>query len=158
MDFPSKRLKAYLLPKKNNTLKSDQLIDFNEVNEKIWSINADVFLPCAASRIVQQTNVDQLVQSGIEVIASGANVPFADQEIFYGPIARYADENTVVIPDFVANCGMARVFAYLMSSVQLEISDEHIFNDVSNTIKYFMEQVIQKKYGTTLLLHEPLTN
>ena len=33
-------------------------------------------------------------------------------EIFYGPIAEHADGKVSVIPDFIANCGMARVFAY----------------------------------------------
>jgi len=38
-----------------------------------------------------------------------------------------------VIPDFIANCGMARAFAFLMQR-DVEISDEAIFGDVSATI------------------------
>jgi len=43
-----------------------------------------------------------------------ANVPFADNDIFLGETAIYADNLTAVIPDFIANCGMARAFAYFM--------------------------------------------
>ncbi len=38
-----------------------------------------------------------------------------------------------VIPDFIANCGMARAFAYLMQG-DAEVSDAAIFGDVSATI------------------------
>jgi hypothetical protein len=76
----------------------------------------------------------------IEVIASGANVPFADPEIFYGPTMEYADEQLSVIPDFISNCGMARVFAYLMQ-LDAEISDSAIFQDSSNIILEAMKKV-----------------
>jgi hypothetical protein len=45
----------------------------------------------------------------------------------------WADEQLSLIPDFIANCGMARVFAYLMSDAA-ELTDQAIFADVSNTI------------------------
>jgi glutamate dehydrogenase/leucine dehydrogenase len=82
---------------------------------------------------VQQNQVESLIQNGLEVISCGANVPFADPEIFFGPIADYADNQVSVIPDFIANCGMARVFAYLMQS-NVEISDKAIFSDTSSII------------------------
>jgi len=71
----------------------------------------------------------------VEVISAGANVPFADSEIFYGPIAEYADQHLAVIPDFIANCGMARVFAYLMSDEDVDMTDAAIFQDTSDTIR-----------------------
>ena len=55
---------------------------------------------------------------------------FADREIFYGPITEYADERMAVIPDFIANCGMARVFAYLMGDEDVDMSDAAIFADI----------------------------
>ena len=72
--------------------------------------------------------------SGVKLIACGANVPFADQEIFYGPIAEYADQHLSVIPDFISNCGMARVFAYLMEDRRIDLTDEGIFKDCSKVI------------------------
>jgi len=85
-----------------------------------------------------------MINSGVEVISAGANVPFADPEIFFGPIADYADENISIIPDFISNCGMARVFAYLMSNDLDEISDEGIFSDTSRIIKSAMMKAHSK--------------
>jgi len=90
-----------------------------------------------------------MAKSGIEVIAAGANVPFADKEIFFGPIADFADNHMAVIPDFISNCGMARVFAYLMSNDLHTITDEGIFNDTSETIKKAMVEAHRKNPSKT---------
>ncbi|MFP5471232.1 MAG: Glu/Leu/Phe/Val dehydrogenase dimerization domain-containing protein [Bacteroidia bacterium] len=135
--------------KKGNTLVSPNMISFEEINQKIWDVNAQVFLPCAASRLVTKEQVERLIKAGVEVISAGANVPFADSEIFFGPIANYADENLSVIPDFISNCGMARVFAYLMSNDLKEITDEGIFKDTSNTIKKALENVNKNNKNKT---------
>ena len=108
-------------------------MSFDEVNEKIWSVGAEIFIPAAASRLISQNQLDQMIEKGLEVISSGANVPFADKEIFFGPISRSADERVSVLPDFIANCGMARVFAYLMGD-NIEITDTAIFRDTSKRI------------------------
>ncbi len=128
------------LNRKNNTLVADNLMSFEEINQKIWNVKAEIFIPAAASRLVNQEQSDALIKGGIEVIACGANVPFADPEIFFGPIADSTDSQTSVIPDFIANCGMARVFAYLMTA-DAKLTDEAIFNDVSNTIGQALSRV-----------------
>ncbi len=134
-----------------NSLVHDQLIPFNEVNEKIWAVDAEVFIPGAASRLVTKKHIQQMVDTGLEVISCGANVPFADQDIFYGPTAQFADEQLSVIPDFIANSGMARVFAYLMQD-QIELTDEAIFKDVSKTIERALHHVFQINNGGTTQL------
>ncbi|MDG1159532.1 MAG: Glu/Leu/Phe/Val dehydrogenase dimerization domain-containing protein [Flavobacteriales bacterium] len=128
-------VRQLFIQKDGNALKDEGLMSFDEVNSKIWSLDAEVFIPCAASRLITQDQIDQLISTGIEVIACGANVPFADEAIFFGPIADYADNHISIIPDFIANCGMARVFAYLMSSGDVDLSDEGIFDDTSRTIR-----------------------
>jgi glutamate dehydrogenase/leucine dehydrogenase len=109
-----------------------------------------VFIPAAASRLVSQDQLDRMLSNGLEVISAGANVPFADQEIFYGSISEHADQNCAVIPDFISNCGMARVFGYLMAT-QDELSDTRIFEDVSETIKSALENTHSRRTETTLL-------
>ncbi|MEP7263128.1 MAG: Glu/Leu/Phe/Val dehydrogenase dimerization domain-containing protein [Bacteroidota bacterium] len=108
--------------------------------EEIWDQQFDIFIPAASSRLVTQQQVEKLVKNGVEMISCGANVPFADQEIFFGPIARYADERITLIPDFISNCGMARVFAYLMSNPD-DLSDKGIFNDVSDVIHQALKNI-----------------
>jgi glutamate dehydrogenase/leucine dehydrogenase len=103
--------------------------------ERIWDVPVRG-LPalCCEPRLVTREQVDRLVaRRAWTVIASGANVPFADPEIFYGPIAEHADNHVSVIPDFIANCGMARVFAYCMQEGAL-LTDQSIFQDVSDRI------------------------
>lgn len=137
--FSFEQVRALFLNKKGNQLAAPGLLPFDEINRRIWSLGAEVFLPCAGSRLVTQHQVEQLIQAGLELVASGANVPFADREIFYGPIYEHADARVAVIPDFIANCGMARAFAFLMQG-HVEISDEAIFGDVSATVAAALER------------------
>lgn len=132
--FSFEEVKNLFLNKEGNTLKSDQMIPFEEVNEKIWTLEAEIFAPCAASRLITKDQITKMIDTKLEVISCGANVPFADKEIFFGPIMEYTDERVSLIPDFISNCGMARVFAYFMER-RVQMTDEAIFNDTSITIK-----------------------
>lgn len=141
--FSFEEITQLFLDKKGNTLNATNLLTFEEANTRIWDVNAEVFIPAAASRLVSKEQVIRMKNAGMEVIASGANVPFADPEIFYGPTMEYADEQLSVIPDFISNCGMARVFAYLMQ-LDAEISDSAIFQDSSNIILEAMKKWVVK--------------
>jgi len=134
-------VKNLFIQKQGNALFSSEMISFEEANEKIWDVEAEVFIPCASSRLITKDQVDRMIAAGMEVVACGANVPFADAEIFFGPISEYADQNLSVIPDFIANCGMARVFAYLMGSGEVDLSDQAIFGDTSETIRRAIHQI-----------------
>jgi len=113
---------------------------FDQVNNAIWGMGAEIFVPAAASRLVGIESVEQMIGAGLEIISCGANVPFNDPEIFNGATSLKADNGVSVIPDFIANCGMARVFAYLMES-EAELTDEAIFMDTSNTIRAALQRV-----------------
>lgn len=138
------------LEKKGNALHMHDMLPFDTVNERIWEQGAEIFLPCAASRLVTRGQVDRLCAAGLETIACGANVPFADLEIFYGPIAEHADAQVSVLPDFIANCGMARVFAYCMQD-GAALTDPAIFDDVSQVIGTALEKVHARNPGKTQL-------
>ena len=148
--FSFEEIRKLFNAKTGNYLVHDKLIRFDEVNQRIWSIGAEIFIPAAASRLVSKDNLDQMLDNGLEVISSGANVPFADNEIFYGPISEYADQRASCIPDFISNCGMARVFGYLMED-DIEISDRAIFMDVSNRIKHALLKCHTRNSDTRLL-------
>lgn len=138
--FSFDEIRTLFLNKKGNTLKAEKLIPFEELNAKIWSLQAHIFAPCAASRLVTKNQMESLISNGLEVVTSGANVPFADSEIFFGPIGEYVDNQVALIPDFIANCGMARVFAYLMQN-EVDMSDEGIFTDISKTIESALREI-----------------
>ena len=148
--FSFGEVKELFLNRQNNTLVAENLIPFNEINELIWKTEAEIFVPAAASRLVSEAQVKSLIKAGLEVIAAGANVPFADKEIFFGPIMEHADQSIAVIPDFISNCGMARVFAYLMGR-NIEMSDAAIFSDASEVIRVAIEKIHQKSASKTKL-------
>ncbi len=138
--FTYEEVKTLFLNKNGNTLVADNMIPFAEINEKVWSIGAEVFAPCAASRLVTKEQVDAMINAGLEVISCGANVPFADKEIFFGPTMEYVDSKVSLIPDFISNCGAARVFAYFMEK-RVEMSDKAIFEDISGVIKKAIQDI-----------------
>ncbi len=142
--YSFEEVRQLFLHKEGNKLKDANMLSFEEVNSKIWDIPAEVFIPCAASRLIAKDQSERMIKAGMEVVSAGANVPFADPEIFFGPIADYTDNQISVIPDFISNCGMARVFGYLMQD-NIELTDEAIFTDTSNTIL----QAIERTYNTS---------
>lgn len=146
--FSFDEIRDLFLAKTGNNLVSKNLISFDEINKNIWSLEVEIFAPCAASRLVTNEQIDELIDSGLEVISSGANVPFADKEIFFGSIMEYTDNKVSLIPDFISNCGMARVFAYFMER-KVQMTDEAIFSDTSNIIKQAIEKVYIKKQTKT---------
>ncbi|OIQ28058.1 MAG: amino acid dehydrogenase [Bacteroidetes bacterium MedPE-SWsnd-G2] len=141
--FSFEEITALYLNKSGNNLGNNNLLPFSEVNEKIWGLGFEVFAPCAASRLITKDQIDQMIASDLEVISCGANVPFADKEIFFGPIMEYTDKKVSLIPDFISNCGMARVFAYFMEQ-KVQMDDEAIFKDTSDRIKNALERVHEK--------------
>lgn len=131
--FSVEEVRDLVVNRNGNKLVSPDMLPFNVVNEKIWDLEFEIFIPAAASRLVTKDQVDKMIASRLEVFSCGANVPFADPEIFFGATGLYADEKFSVIPDFIANCGMARVFAHFMES-EVSMSDQSIFEDISKTI------------------------
>lgn len=142
--FSFDQIKQFFLNKKGNTLIAESLIPFDEMNDRIWGLETEIFAPCAASRLITKTQIDQMIATGLEVISCGANVPFADPEIFFGPIMEHTDKKVSLIPDFISNCGMARVFAYFMEG-RVNMDDNDIFNDISQTIFQALNKVYVKK-------------
>ncbi len=118
---------------------------FAKINKRIWDVEADIFVPAAASKLVTKEQIERLIKNGLKMVSSGANNPFVSNDLFFGDTAMYVDEHCSMIPDFIANCGMARLFAYLMMQ-DIELSDEGMFNDISYTIREAMFECY--KYST----------
>ncbi len=140
--FSFEEIRSLFLNRKGNELYHPDMLSFEEVNSKIWDLPMEIFIPGAASRLITQNQAERMIASGVEVVSCGANVPFADKEIFMGPISEYMDNHTAVVPDFIANCGMARVFGYLMKQGS-EVNDLAILKDVSEIIRQALMRVHQ---------------
>ena len=130
------------LNKKGNNLNATQIKPFHEIDKKIWDIGVDVFIPAAASRLINKIHLERMMKGGLNIISCGSNVPFSDKEIFFGNIGEFADKKISVIPDFIANCGMARAFAYLMNT-NSSMTDTAIFEDTSETIMKALKKIYE---------------
>jgi glutamate dehydrogenase/leucine dehydrogenase len=146
--FSHEEICKLVVTRQGNRLITDELLPFEIVNQKIWDLESEIFIPAAASRLVTKDQVDRMIASGLEVLSCGANVPFSDPEIFFGATGLYVDEKVSVIPDFVANCGMARVFAYFMER-EVSMEDQAIFDDISKTIFNALEKTRKQNASKT---------
>ncbi|MCI0750305.1 MAG: amino acid dehydrogenase [Flammeovirgaceae bacterium] len=146
--FSVDQIKKLVVDRDGNRLVSDGLLPYEVVDKKIWDLEFEIFVPAAASRLITKEQLDKMLKTGVEVFSCGANVPFADPEIFFGPTGLYADQKISIIPDFIANCGMARVFAYFMEK-EVSMEDAAIFSDISNTIRKALEKSHQINQGKT---------
>ena len=138
--YSLEEVRALYLNRDGNQLAAKEMIPYEQINNEIWDLDFEIFIPAAASRLITKEQVDRMINTKLEVVSCGANVPFNDPEIFFGETGLYADENLSVLPDFIANCGMARVFAYLMER-GIALTDEAIFADTSNVIREALKHV-----------------
>ncbi len=146
--FSHQEIQELVVNRIGNKLHSPDMLSYEEVERKIWDMEFEIFIPAAASRLITRDQVDRMIASKLEVFSCGANVPFSDPEIFFGSTGLYADENFSVIPDFIANCGMARVFAYFMEN-EVSMEDQAIFKDISMKIRKALEKTLKENPSTT---------
>ncbi|HET9225325.1 MAG TPA: amino acid dehydrogenase, partial [Thermoanaerobaculia bacterium] len=116
-----------------------------------WQTEADIYIPAASSFLVTRERLEWLRQSGVRLIGCGANTPFNDHMGEMG-VQQEADRSFAVIPDFIANCGMARGFAYLMQD-GAEVTEEAIQADVEHCIRGAMETLLDGHGESTGLLN-----
>ena len=67
--FSFEEITNFFLTKKGNTLSTENMIPFEEMNERIWSLSTAIFAPCAASRLITQNQIDQLINTGLEAVS-----------------------------------------------------------------------------------------
>src|SRR5699024_12649290 len=67
--------------------------EYFDDNSKIWSVPCDIALPCATQNEIDENSAKNLIQSGVKVVAEGANMPctseaidlFIENKILFGP-------------------------------------------------------------------------
>jgi len=132
--FSLEEIVHLFLNKKGNQLNHASMVPNHELLSTIWDNSFDIFVPAAASRIVHFEEVNRMINKGLDLVSCGANVPFLEDKIVFGDTSKKIDQRIGLIPDFIANCGMARTFNYLMHE-ESEISEKAIFEDVSQLIR-----------------------
>jgi glutamate dehydrogenase/leucine dehydrogenase len=145
---------------RNNLLPIESTTGSNP--SEFWEMQADVFVPAASSHTINDVIVDALMYSGVRVICCGSNNPFfVDWSREYSGMEeliehaletqKFADQTFSIIPDFIANSGMARVFAYLMND-EATIEDQAIFKDVDSIIGGAVRELVANQSEHTGLL------
>jgi glutamate dehydrogenase/leucine dehydrogenase len=124
--------------------------------EAFSAIQADVFVAAAASETVDLERMNMLRRQGVETIACGANQAFRELKLGSTGVQRLADQTFTVIPDVVANCGMARTFSFLMENPSPP-DPAVVFEAVDRTISSALEEITARNGpGRTGLLASTL--
>jgi len=114
----------------------------------IWSVKADVALPCATQNELDLNDAKELVKNGVLVVAEGANMPTTLEA------TEYLIENKVLFgPGKAANAGGVATSALEMSQNSARLS--WAFEDVDSRLKNIMKGIYHngadaaKEYGFT---------
>ena len=145
--IPHERLIELINTRKGNALHAEGMLSFDDVNRTIWDVPLR-FSAIRSPRLVSKTTLNEWPKLVSKRLVR-TQCTFADEDIFYGPTANFADNQAAIIPDFIANCGMARTFGYLMQP-NAEIHEDAIFDDVSNCVRQALQDVHhqnQDKHG-----------
>ena len=112
----------------------------------IWSIKADIALPCATQNELLLDDAKALVKNGVKVVAEGANMPTSLDA------TEYLLENKILFgPGKAANAGGVATSALEMSQNSLRMSWS--FEEVDDRLKGIMEGIYHnsaaaaKEYG-----------
>ena len=128
-----------------------------ELTDELVALRADIFVPAATSKTIDRGVLDGLERMGVFLIASGANNPFVEDSFEAIDTAINADERFSVIPDYIANCGMARAFAYCMEP-SADVSAAAIARDVQQRIAGAVRDAVGESRRHTGILQYSLGN
>jgi glutamate dehydrogenase/leucine dehydrogenase len=113
------------------------------VSERFLATPADVFVCAAISGSLDESVMTQLRAGGVHTIACGANQPFAEAGMGSTRVAQYADQRFAVLPDILANLGMARTFSYLMEADAQPMASAAL-HAVQRTITATLDDVLRR--------------
>jgi glutamate dehydrogenase (NAD(P)+) len=121
----------------------DVRVIHTRVTERFFNTPADVFVCAAISGSIDESVMTQLDALGVRTIACGANQPFAESRMGSTHVAQYADQRFAILPDILANLGMARTFSYLMEPDAQPMATSAL-QAVEATITTTLDQVLHR--------------
>ncbi|HRE97863.1 MAG TPA: Glu/Leu/Phe/Val dehydrogenase dimerization domain-containing protein, partial [Flavobacteriales bacterium] len=68
--FSFQEIRKLFIEKDGNKLKADNVIPFAELNKTVWDVKADIFLPCAASRLITEDQLNRMINAGVNVVSA----------------------------------------------------------------------------------------
>ena len=112
----------------------------------VWSVKADIALPCATQNELNLDDAKELVANGVKVVAEGANMPTTQEATDY-----LQAKGIFFLPGKAANAGGVATSALEMSQNSERLSWS--FEEVDAKLKGIMENIFHnidnaaKKYG-----------
>ena len=115
-------------------------------NNPLWSIKADIALPCATQNDITIEYAKQLVKNGVIAVGEGANMPCTNEATEY-----LLSKGVLVAPAKAANAGGVATSAIEMSQNSMRFY--HTFEEVDKKLEQIMVNIFNsckeaaKEYG-----------
>ena len=112
----------------------------------VWSVKADIALPCATQNELNLDDAKALVANGVKVVAEGANMPTTQEATDY-----LQEKGVIFLPGKAANAGGVATSALEMSQNSERLSWS--FEEVDQKLQGIMANIYHnidnaaKKYG-----------
>lgn len=103
----------------------------------IWSIKADLALPCATQNELGLDDAKQLVANGVQLVAEGANMPTTREATDY-----LQEQGITFMPGKAANAGGVATSALEMSQNSQRLS--WTFEEVDSKLQGIMKEIFKK--------------
>ncbi len=135
------RIKEYLREHKDA-----QYIETTNEDFPVWTIKADIALPCATQNEVTLNSAKKLIENGVIAIGEGANMPCTAEATEY-----FLKHNVLVAPAKAANAGGVATSAIEMSQNSMRFS--YTFEEVESKLNQIMINIFEScknasdKYG-----------
>ncbi len=132
-----KRIKEVERKRINEYMEDHPNAQYYEGCSDIWSVNADIALPCATENELDENAAEKLVDNKVIAVGEGANMPCTPQAI------NVFSKNKVLFgPGKAANAGGVAVSALEMSQNSMRYS--WAFDEVDNKLKSIMIDIHKK--------------
>ena len=101
--------------------------------EKVYSVECDIFAPCALGGVLNSKTIPQLK---CRVVAGGANNQLSEPE----DAKRLKDRGILYAPDYVINVGGAM---FLIGMETQNMTEEHMENEITGGIQNVLKQIFE---------------
>ncbi len=126
------RIKEYL-----NYVPSAKYMENTGNIPPIYTIKADIILPCATQNDINLETAKIIVENGAKAVGEGANMPCTNEAIQY-----FHEHNVLLAPGKAANAGGVATSALEMS--QNSIRDSWTFEEVDKKLESIMINIFRK--------------
>ncbi|MCI6232442.1 MAG: NADP-specific glutamate dehydrogenase [Selenomonas sp.] len=108
--------------------------EYHEGCKGVWTVKCDVALPCATQREIDLESAKALVESGVQAVGEGANMPSTLDAIAY-----FQEHKVLFAPAKAANAGGVAVSALEMSQNSERL--QWTFEEVDERLKGIMKNI-----------------